>query len=292
MILIAGATGVLGFEIVRRLIDRGEHVRALVRTSSTPGKVAALRTLGAETVEGDLKDRASLDAACGGVNKVLSTVTSIATAKPGDSFAATDQAGNMNLIDAAVAAGAEQFVFVSFDTDAALDAPLTAAKRAVEDHLRSSGIAFTILQPSLFMETWLGPMLFADTGAGTARVYGNGETGIRYISVADVAETAVQALASPAARNAVIPVGGPEAVSQRQAVKIFEQVFGKSFDVTEVPEGALEAQWQAADDPLQKTFSALMLGVARGFGSNIAPASDTFPMKMATVNDYANRLPR
>jgi uncharacterized protein YbjT (DUF2867 family) len=289
MILVAGATGVLGSEIVRRLIDRGQKVRALVRPTSAPEKVEALEKFGAEIARGDLKDRASLEAACKGVERVVSTVTVIATAKPGDDFQTVDRDGTISLIDAAADAGVKQFVFVSFKTEGMPEAPLVAAKRAVEEHLRQSGITHTILQPSLFMEIWLSPMLFADPGAGTARIYGSGDHGISYVSVGDVAEVSVRVLTEPIAGNATITFGGPQPVSQNQAVEIFSIAFGKQFDVTQIPEEALEAQWQSAPDPFQKTFSALMLSVAQGFGAAAPPDQERFPVQLTTVEQFVAR---
>src|SRR5688572_5831885 len=128
MILVAGATGVLGSEVVGRLRKQGKAVRALVRGTSDPNKVSPLERMGAEIVRGDLKDRSSLDVAMRGVDAVISTVTTILTSQPGDSFDATDGEGNRNLIDAARAANAKHFVFVSFDTSRVPDSPLTAAK--------------------------------------------------------------------------------------------------------------------------------------------------------------------
>ena len=290
MILVAGATGVLGSEIVRKLLARGEKVRAMVRATSKPEAVNALQKAGAETVEADLKDPASLDKACKGVDAVVSGVTSVTTAQPGDSVDATDGKGNRNLVDAAKRAGAKKFVFVSFDVRYSPDMPLARAKKETEDHLKKSGLDYTILHPSLFFESWLGPMLFADPVAGTARVYGSGEQKIRYIAVSDVAELAVTALKKKEASRAVIPYGGPEEISQRDAVRIFEEAFGKKFSVTEIPESALEAQWQAAQDPLEKSFAGLMLGIARGYDSGMQPPFDQFPMKMTTPREYAQRL--
>jgi NADH dehydrogenase len=66
MILVVGATGMLGSEICRLLAEDGRPVRALVRETSNPDRIAALSSLGAELVHGDLKDRRSLDAACRG----------------------------------------------------------------------------------------------------------------------------------------------------------------------------------------------------------------------------------
>jgi uncharacterized protein YbjT (DUF2867 family) len=145
MIVVAGSTGVLGFEISRRLRERGQSVRALVRLSSAPERVNALRALDCEVAVGDVRDPASLEAACVGADVVISTVTAITTAKEGDSFAATDGAGNVNLSNAAVLAGVQRFIFVSFDTNGMPDAPLVGAKRDVEEHLKGSGLTYTIL---------------------------------------------------------------------------------------------------------------------------------------------------
>jgi len=290
MILVAGATGVLGSEIVRRLVARGGDVRAMVRATSSPEKVEALQNAGAEIVRADLKDPQTLAAACAGVSAVISTVTTILTSQPGDSFEATDDQGNRSLIDSAKNAGASKFIFISFDTSQTPDAPLPRAKHHVEEHLKQSGLDFTILQPGLFQEIWLGPMLFADTVAGTAKVYGKGTEKLRYIAVSDVAELAVQSLTSPAAINATIPFGGPDEVSQRDAVRLFEEAYGKTFTVIEVPEELLESQRSAAENPWDETFAALMLGVARGLGSGMNPPFEKFPMRMTSPREYVRRM--
>jgi len=292
MILVAGSTGVLGSEIVRRLTDRGEKVRALVRTTSAPEKIERLRKFGAEIVVGDVKEPETLATACEGVTAVISTITTILTSQAGDSFQATDGDGTRALIDAASEAGASKFVFVSFDTTKSPDNPLTRAKRDAEEHLKQSGLDYTILHATLFCESWLGPMLFADPVACTAKVYGNGTEKLRYVAVADVAEFAVQSLTNPAARNAIIPVGGPEEISQREAVRLFEEAYGRKFNVIEVPEAALEAQWSTAQNPFDKTFAGLMLGLARGFDSGMNPPFDQFPMEMTSPRDYVRSQAR
>src|SRR5439155_774847 len=76
VILVVGATGLLGGEICRVLTQRGTPVRALVRGTSNPDRVAHLKSVGAEQVRGDLKDRPSLDAACRGASAVISTASS------------------------------------------------------------------------------------------------------------------------------------------------------------------------------------------------------------------------
>ena len=280
----------LGSEICRRLRQRGQSVRALVRETSDPQKVDALRTLGCAIAVGDLKDPASLDVACEGVDVVISTVTAITTAKPGDSFDATDARGNIALVDAAKRAGARQFIYVSFQTEGMPDAPLVLGKRAAEQHLRNSGLDYTVLQPSLFMEIWLGPHLFADPAAATAKVYGHRDVRFRYVSVNDVAEVAVQCVGNAAVLNAVVPFGGPEPLTQREAVRLFERGFGKPFTVTEIPESALEGQFTSAPDPWAASFSGLMLGVSRGGAAGAELRRDCFDVTPSSVSDYVARL--
>ena len=101
MILVVGATGLLGTEICRRLSAAGKSFRALVRSTSDPVKKNALRELGGELVEGDLKDTTSLGRACQGATAVITTPTAIGSQQEGDTFDSVDLHGQMHLIDAA-----------------------------------------------------------------------------------------------------------------------------------------------------------------------------------------------
>jgi hypothetical protein len=91
-------------------------------------------------------------------------------------------------------------------------------------------------------------------------------------------------------KNRVVGYGGPEPVSQRRALEIFSEAFGKPFAPIDIPESELEKQWSAADNPWQKSLTGLMLGVARGFGGGSGPASQYFPMKMTTLKEFATTL--
>src|SRR5438132_13257671 len=133
-----------------------------------------------------MTEYATIQAAGAGKDAVISKITTIQTTQPDDSFEATDGEGTKSLIDAAKKAGASKFVFVSFDTTKAGDNPLTKAKREVEEHLKQSGLDYTILHSTLFCESWLGSMLFADPVACTAKVYGQATDNLRYFEVADV----------------------------------------------------------------------------------------------------------
>lgn len=246
--------------------------------------------MGVEVVRGDLRDRASLDAACRGVETVISTVSMIVTAQPGDSFDDTDNAGTRALIDAAKAMGAPRFIFVSFDWSLFPDSPLCRAKRDVERHLRESGLTFTILHPALFMESWLGSIIGLDTSAGTARIFGSGDNRLSYVAIGDVAELAVQCVTNPAANNATIALGGPEVMRQRDAIGIFEDVVGRPFTITAVPETVLGDQWSAAADPFEKAFAGLMLGVTRDFVVDNTEVARSFAVPLTSVREYAERV--
>src|SRR5262245_43220578 len=144
MILVVGATGLAGAEICRLLRERGHDVRALVRDTSSPDKVERLIGFGVTLARGDMKDPASLDAACAGANAVVSTASSTLSRQEGDSIETVDHRGQLALVDAAKAAGVGRFVFVSFP-HIDVEFPLQDAKRAVEQRLRRSGMTSVIL---------------------------------------------------------------------------------------------------------------------------------------------------
>lgn len=290
MILVAGATGFLGREICRRLAADGLLVRALVRATSDPDALRQLQEWGVEAVVGDLRDPASLAAACQGVHGVISTVTTVRSRQPGDDFGATDQQGQLNLVDAAEAAGVRRFLYISYSGNVVSDDPLTRAKRAVEQRLRSSRLTYTIVRPSLFMEVWLSPLLGFDFPNTRAVVYGSGDQPISWISQADVAAFAVHCLHRAAAENATVELGGPEALSPLQAVRIFEQVGGRRFEVQRVPEVALRARKAAAPDAMSEVFAALTLAYAAGDPIPMAETLRTYPLRLRTVREHAQRV--
>jgi uncharacterized protein YbjT (DUF2867 family) len=288
MNLVAGATGLLGLEICRRLRGAGRPVRALVRPTSEAGKRAELASLGAELVEGDLKEPASLRRACQGVRSVISTASSTFSRQAGDSIRTVDEQGQVALVDAAKAAGVEHFVFVSFRDSPKIQYPLTQAKRVAEAHLKASGIAYTILQASFFMEVWLTPMLGFDYPQGKVTIYGEGDNKLSWVSYKDVARIAVAALDQPKARNAVLLVGGPEALSPREVVRVFEAAGAAEIREEHVREAELESRMRAASDPLDKSFAALMLQYANGDTMDVTGTLELFPIPLTSVRDYVS----
>ena len=285
--LVVGATGMVGAEVCRLLGAAGKPVKALVRATSDPAKVEKLKSLGATVVQGDLRDAASLKAACRGVSAVITSASAMPFAyQPGENTPqTTDQDGYLSLIAAAKEAGVQQFVYTSFPMD--LDFPLRNAKRAVERGLRASGLTFTILHPTYFTEVWLSPAVGFDFPNRKASLYGTGQNPISWISFLDVAQFAVASLGNPAAKNATLPLGGPEAISPLGVVKIFEKIGGKPFDVTLVPVEVLQGQLAGATDPMQKSFVGLMLSYASEPAIDMNATLKTFPLKLKTVEEYA-----
>lgn len=290
MYLVVGATGLVGHAVALELAKAGDRVRALTRRKDDDAKVAALRNAGVALVAGDLKDPASIASACRGVEVVVSTASSTLSNQAGDSIETVDRKGQLDLVDAARAAGVKRFIYVSFSGNLDDDFPLRNAKREVEARVRASGMEYTILRPSVFMEVWLSPMLGFDAAAGRARIYGDGRNPISWISLQDVVRyTVAAARGHEAARNAIVELGGPRPVAPLEVVRTFETVTGRTFEVEHVPEQALRAQFEAATDPLQKSFAALMLGFAGGDAIDMSDTARRFGIVPTSIEDFARR---
>jgi len=120
-----------------------------------------------------------------------------------------------------------------------------------------------------------------------ATIFGEGRNKTSWIAIKDVASFAVASLDNPAAVNRIIELGGPDALSPLEVVNIFEATKGKKFELQFVPEEALKAQREGAQDPLSESFATLMLGVVNGSKIDMKTTLDAFPMQMTAVNDYA-----
>ncbi len=234
MILVAGATGCLGTEVVRRLVREasGEPVRVLTRD---PARATKLTGEGhVEVAVGDVRDAAAVREAMKGVRVVVSAVHGFVG--KGVDPRSVDLEGNKNLIAAAEACDVARFVLLSIygvTPDHSMD--LFRAKYFAEEALVASRLSWTIVKPTAFMETWLTLLGAPLLAKGKTTIFGRGKNPINFVSAHDVAAIVARAAIDETLRNERIDVGGPENLSFSQFVETFEKVTGASGATGHVP---------------------------------------------------------
>jgi uncharacterized protein YbjT (DUF2867 family) len=233
MILVVGATGYMGRETVRQLLAAGMAVRAMTRT---PEKAGELKELGAEVVQGDLIDHASLARACQGVDGVVAAAHQLMGSGKYNSLA-VDDLGHRALIDAAKAAGVKHFVFASM-MGASPDSPIdfVRTKYAIEQYLIASGLTYTILRGPSFMEWHAHNLLGKDLlEKGKTTIMGRGDNPVNFISTRDMGTFAVIALTDLRARNQIINTIGPDNCSKNQVAEMYIRFSNKPAQVSHMP---------------------------------------------------------
>lgn len=232
MLLVTGGTGKLGTEVVRRLRARGLPVRVLTRVPSRAGHLAGD---GVEVVAGDARDGRSLARVMGGVKIVISAMHGFAGVDAAGAMT-VDRDGNANLIRAARAAGVEHFVLLSVrGASPSHPMELFRAKYAAERELQASGIAWTIIRPSAYMETWLMVLRDPLARSGKIVVFGRGENPINFVSVRDVAAIVERAVTDPTLHGRIIDVGGPENLTFNEIARRIERAAGRTGVTRHVP---------------------------------------------------------
>jgi NADH dehydrogenase len=283
MILVVGSTGLVGGRITRTLLTQGRPLRLLVRPGSDYQTFAAA---GAGAALGDLKDPASLAAACRGVDTVITTAS--AGQRGGDDTPRTvDLEGNQHLIEAARAAGVRQFIFISALT-ASVDhpVPVPRAKALTEAALRDSGITYTIVASNGIADVMFPLVVGYPLSLGKpVTLVGEGRRRHSFIAARDVAAFAVAAIDHPAASNRRIEIGGPDALSWRDVVAAYERVLGRSIPVQWIPMGELLPDLPPAPG-LTEMLSGLMAALET-FDTPLAmgEVSRTFGVTPTTIDD-------
>lgn len=157
--------------------------------------------------------------------------------------ALVDDQGHRDLIDAAKAAGVRHFCHISAH-GASPDHPsaFLRYKYAVEQYLHASGVPFTIVRPTAFLETHAYAMLGKPLiEQGKVTIFGRGTGRRNFVAVPDIARLIEQIWDDPAAVGQIIESGGPLAnnLSNNEVVALFEQLTGRSAKVTHVPRPVL-----------------------------------------------------
>jgi uncharacterized protein YbjT (DUF2867 family) len=231
MILLAGGTGRLGAVLAARLTEHGLAVRVLTRD---PARACHIAAQGVEVITGDVRNRASLAPAVSGTEVVVSLVHGF-TGPGRVSPATVDYQGNVNLIDAARATGA-QVVLMSV-AGAAADSPmeLFQMKHAAEEYLRASGVRWTIVRASAFLELWIDILGSTAARSGRPVVFGRGDNPINFVSVTDVAALVEHAVTDPASRGRILEISGPEDLTLNQLAAAVQEAAGRTSPPRHVP---------------------------------------------------------
>jgi uncharacterized protein YbjT (DUF2867 family) len=231
MILVIGATGTNGREVVQRLAEAGHWVRALVRS---PEKADGLRLPNVELALGDLGDPASLDRAFVGVSRAF-LVTAVEQRAVG---------WCRNAFEAARRAGTPHVVKFSGLGAGTAGSALLRQHGETDEMLKASGLPYTILRPNSFFQNMLW-------SAGTIKDHGAFYLPMRdgrqsLVDVRDIAAVAVKVLTDPGHEGQVYEITGPESLSYAEVAATLSRVLGKSVGYVDVPpEAARESMLKA-----------------------------------------------
>jgi uncharacterized protein YbjT (DUF2867 family) len=223
MILVTGGTGTSGGEIVSQLAATGTPFRALVRS---PEKAIALKMTGVEIVPGDLSKPETLPAALKRIDQVLL----LSSPDPKQ----VELQGNM--VEAAKKAGVRHIVkFSAMTADPNSPSMFPRWHGQTEQQIRESGMQWTFLRPTFFMQNFLG--LAGMIKQGTIyQPAGDAKAG--FVDAADIAAVAVEALTEPGHEGKAYDITGPELLSYHDVARVFSEVTGKPVTYQDIPPSA------------------------------------------------------
>ena len=288
MILVAGGTGTLGTRLVRLLVDQGQDVRVLTRD---PARAADLPDT-VQTMTGDLRDPAAIAAAVRECASVVSAVHGFAG--PGrPSPEAIDRDANQALIQAAAAAGVQHLVLVSV-MGAGPDHPMSLhrAKHAAEQALRASDLAWTIIRPAAYLETWTAIIGAKLASNGQTLVFGPGRNPVNFVSAADVAAVAALAVHDRSLRGQVLEITGPENLTFTQLAERLITASGHPGRIRHVPLAMLRVMSvlaRPASPVFARQAQAAVVMNTTDMTADVAAIRDRFPSVPATTLDEVLR---
>jgi uncharacterized protein YbjT (DUF2867 family) len=262
MILITGATGNNGRELVRQLAAAGQRVRALVRN---PAKAADLKSTNVELAIGDFDQPATLDAALRGVEKAF-LLTPVA-----EHFVEWQSA----FIEAAQRAEVKHLVkFSGMGADSKPKAELLRLHNETDNLLRKSAVPFTILQPNSFHQNILSSAETIKTQGAFYWPLKNAAQST--VDIRDVNAIAARVFTSPGHEGNTYVITGPEALTFQQAAEKLSAVLGRDIQYVDVP-------LSAAEDGMRKSgmpeWNVHAVGELLGYFASGAAATvtDTVP---------------
>jgi uncharacterized protein YbjT (DUF2867 family) len=230
-ILVVGATGTLGRQVVRQALDEGYPVRCLVRNVR---KANFLREWGAELVYGDLKLPETLPNTLKGITVVIDA----ATLRPEEEFATlkeVDLIGKIALIKAAKVANIKRYIFFSIANNEKFpNIPLMRLKTVIENVLKTSEIPYTIFQISGFYQGIISqyaiPILEQQEVSTTQDA-----VSISYINTQDAAKFCTRSLQLEETTNQTFSLVGPKDWVSDDIIKLCEEISGQAAKVSFTP---------------------------------------------------------
>lgn len=217
MILVVGGTGRLGSAVANRLSEAGRQVRVLSRgLAPHPGALDPR----VQVVRGDVRVPATLREPMRGVEVVVSAVQGF-VGPGGVSPASVDRDGNVHLVEAAEAAGADVVLvsLVRAAEDSAIE--LARMKYAAEQRLRAGRCRWTIVRAEAYAETWVEVLGQTAGSSGRPLVFGRGDNPVAWVSVQDVASLVARAAEDESLRGLTLDICGPERLTLMQLAQAF-----------------------------------------------------------------------
>jgi uncharacterized protein YbjT (DUF2867 family) len=255
-IFLTGATGFVGRHMLRRLLDEGHTVRALVRD---PERACELAQSGVELTAGDVVSGAGLDEGVRGCEAVIHLV-GIIVEKDTNTFERVHHGGTRNVVEAAKRADIRRFVQMSaLGVRADGVAAYQTTKWRGEEEVRQSGISYCILRPSLIFgpgDGFVTQMMGMMRSAPLFRpVPGNGSPKFRPIFIDDVTACFARALTADAATNQTIELGGADELTLNEVLREIARCAGVRKPAVHIPmpfmlAGAFLMQSMLTDPPV------------------------------------------
>jgi uncharacterized protein YbjT (DUF2867 family) len=278
-ILVTGATGLVGGEVVRRLSDRGVAVRALTRDASRAEPISALP--GVAVAEGDMSRPETLTAALRGVDRALL----ISSSEPAMLEVQS------SFLKAAAQAGVGHVVKLS-GIIPALDSPFRYARMhaEIERRLETSGMAFTHLRAGEFMHAYFRQV--PSIVAKGALFLPMEDARIASIDVGDIAEVAAAVLTGPGHDGKAYPLTGPQALSMADVAEQLTAATGRPVRYVNVaPEDAKRAQLAAGVPAYTADALAELFAERRkGKEAQVSPTIQTvFGRRPTSFGEFAAR---
>jgi uncharacterized protein YbjT (DUF2867 family) len=232
MILVAGSSGHIGQELVKKCVCKGLSLRCF---DIQPPALEGTDMSKIEFVQADITDRGAVTQALRGVETVLS-VTGLKKETKEVTHEMVEHGGMKNLVTAGKENNVSHIMYISV-MGVAADAPARTlqAKWNAEQTLINSGIPYTIFRPSGYFVDFSEIFAPEIKAKGAFRVPGDGSTRIQPIAPEDVAETMIRAIGNEKAKNRIFSLAGPEVFALREVVELVGRVVGTETTVKQVP---------------------------------------------------------